>query len=77
MRVVFGALAEVGEDRIVVDVVEVLEVVVAVTHAAVGEASLPDWEFRFELVGEAAFDELDGSFEGDLLWRKEGGCGRA
>jgi hypothetical protein len=71
VRVVFRALAEVGADGIVVDVVEVLEVIVAVAHAAVGETALPDWEFGFKLAGKTAFDELDSSLKGDLLGREE------
>jgi len=55
----------------VVDVGEVGEEVVAITHASVGEAALPDGEVGFEAVRESAFDELDGSFEGDALWGEE------
>jgi hypothetical protein len=69
--VVFGLLAEVGADRVVVDVVAVGEEVGAVAHAAVGEASLPGGKFRSELAGETAFDELDGSLEGDDLRGEE------
>jgi hypothetical protein len=39
--IVLGLLAEVGADRVVVDVAAVGEEVVAVAHAAVGEAALP------------------------------------
>ena len=54
-----------------VDVAAVGEEVVAVAHAAVGEAALPDGELRGEAVREAAFDELDGALEGDVLWGEE------
>ena len=71
MRIVFRTLAEVGSDWIVMDVVEVLEVIVPVAHAAVGEAALPDGKLRFKLVGETTFDELGGSLKGDLLRSEE------
>ena len=54
-----------------VDVGAVGEEVVSVAHATVGKAALPDGEVGFEAVGESAFDELDGSFEGDDLWGEE------
>jgi hypothetical protein len=59
-------LAEAGADGVVVDVGAVGEEVVAVAHAAVGEAALPGGELRCETVGEASFDELDGALEGDV-----------
>jgi hypothetical protein len=43
-------------------------VVGRVADAVVGEASLPDRKFGGEAVGEAAFDELHRSFEGDVGW---------
>ena len=47
------------------------EEVVAVAHATVGEAALPDGEFGFEAAGEAAFDEHQCSLNGDDLWGEE------
>ena len=43
-------------------------VVGGVSDAVIGEASLPDGKFGGEAVGEAAFDELHRSFEGDVGW---------
>ncbi len=71
MGEVFRELAEAGSDRVLVDVVAVLFVIVSVADAVVGEASLPDGEGGVEAVGEAPFDEHHGSFEGDVLWGKE------
>jgi len=50
-----------------VDVIEMLAVVVGVAHTTVCEASLPDGEGGIELSRKAAFDELDGTFDRDLL----------
>src|ERR1700679_3889386 len=69
--IVLGLLAEAAADWVVVDVTAVGEEVVAVAHASVGKASLPDWELRGHAAREASFDELDGTLEGDVLWREE------
>jgi hypothetical protein len=53
------------------DVVDVRQVIVSVAHTAVGESSLPDGKLRPHTMGEASFDELDGSFDGDVLGRKQ------
>jgi hypothetical protein len=45
-------------------------VVGCVADAVVGEASLSDWEFGSEAMGEASLDESDGSFE-SFLWGEE------
>ncbi len=68
---VFRELAEAGADGVVVDVVAVVQEVCAVSDAVVGEASLPDGEGGVEAVGEAAFEEHHGAFEGDGLWGEE------
>jgi hypothetical protein len=47
-----------------VDVVAANLEVFCVANSVIGEAALPDWEFRGEAVGEASLDETDGSFEG-------------
>lgn len=38
-----------------------------IADGVVGETALPDGETRGEAVGEAALDELHGSFEDDVL----------
>lgn len=68
---VFGKPAEAGADGVVVDVVAMLLEVLPIADAMVGEASLPDRGGGVEAVGEAAFDEHDGSLEGDVLWGEE------
>jgi len=41
----------------------------AVSYAMVGKASLPDGEFRADLMRKAAFDESNSPFQGNLLRR--------
>ena len=43
-------------------------VVRVVTDTVIGESSLPDGKFGGEAMGEAAFDELHRSFDGDVGW---------
>ena len=69
--VVRRKLAEAGADGVAMDVVSVDFEVFVVADAVVGEAFLPDGVFVSEAVGEAALDEHEGSFEGDVLWGEE------
>jgi hypothetical protein len=66
--VFFRLVAEASFDWILVEIVATDVVVGGVADAVVGKASLPDGEFGREPVGEATFDELHRSFEGDVGW---------
>jgi hypothetical protein len=70
VEVGFRGFAEVGADWVLVDVVAAGGEVVGVRDEVVGEASLPDWEFGGEAVGEAAFDQVHGLRDG-LVGRGE------
>jgi hypothetical protein len=61
-----GGKDEAGADGVVVDVVEAGEEVLAVADTVLGEAGLPDGEFRVEAVREAALDKAHGAFDGDF-----------
>jgi hypothetical protein len=51
-----------------VEIVAADVVVGVVADTMVGKSSLPDGKFGGEPVGEAAFDELHRSFDGDVGW---------
>ena len=56
------------------DVIAVVQEVLCITNAVIGESSLPDFfcaaDDRPKGVGVSAFDELNGVFDGDVV----GGC---
>ena len=64
----FSFVAEARFDWIAMEIVKTDVTVRFVADAVVGEALLPDGEFRGEAVRKAAFDELHCSFEGDVGW---------
>jgi hypothetical protein len=70
-KIRFGILTESCSDRVLMNVVVADAVVCYVADAMVGEASLPDGEFRGKAVGEASLDESDGSFESLLRSEKQ------
>jgi len=71
IRIILWELAQSPPNRIVVDVIDMRQIILSVAHAAVGEAPLPDGKLRSHAMGKSTFDELDGSFDGDVLRRKQ------
>lgn len=65
--IIFRKLTQAFANRVVVDVIEMCQVIVSITHTAVGETPLPDGEHRTHAMGEASFNKLDGPFNGDDL----------
>ena len=53
------------------EIVKTDAIVCSVTDAVVGEASLPYGKSGGEAVGDASFDKLHGSLEGDVGWSNE------
>ena len=67
----FSALCQLGSYGILVDVLATYVELLTASNPVIGEASLPDGNFRVHAMGEATLDQANRSLKRDALGRQQ------